>query len=181
MAEIITCPNVSHRRGEVHASRRQARRFRATVCPQKGCLTGAADVFALLNMKTNAFVFLLMAGLAGLVAGCVSTVNNEHQFGIPFIKDDADAVYEASVVTVLQAARDVIKENGTLVKDNSVNNSLQATIKDTTVYIRVDEVDPVKPESHLYVQARTAGGAADSTLAHEVDKRIALKLQAHAN
>ena len=122
-----------------------------------------------------------MAGLAGLVAGCVHTVNDEHQFGIPFLKDDADAVYEFSVPAVLQAARDVIKDYGVLVKDNTVNNSLEATIKETTVYIRVDEVDPAKPESHLYVQARTPGGAADSTLAHEVDKRIALKLQARTN
>jgi hypothetical protein len=144
-------------------------------------LTHAADVFALLNMKSKALIWLLMAALGGLVAGCVHTVNDERQFGIPFLKDDADATYGFSVAAVLQAARDVIKEYGVLRKDNSVNNSLEAVIKDTIVYIRVDEVDAAKPESHLFVQARTAGGAADSTLAHEVDKRIALKLMSHTN
>ena len=124
-----------------------------------------------MNMKI--LVLALAAGLGGLTAGCVHTANDRTQFGIPFLPDDAEANYKQPVPQVVQAARDVIKEHGTLEEDNSVNNSMKGRVNDANVYVRVDDKDG---QSHLVVQCRTKGGAADSNLAHDIDKQIALKL-----
>lgn len=127
-------------------------------------------------MKMKLLLCVIAAGLTGLLAGCVKTVNDQSQFGIPFLKDDAEGQYERSVPEILDAARAVINADGELTSDNSVNHSLVGRVNDTTVYIRVDEVDVTKPVSHVVVQARTRGGAADADLAHQIEKEIALKL-----
>ena len=84
--------------------------------------------------------------------------------------------YERSVARVLEAARTVLKFNGQLIADNSVNNSLEGKIDRESVYVRVDELDPVKPVSRVLVQVRTRGGGSDVDLAHELEKQIAIQL-----
>ena len=78
---------------------------------------------------------------------------------------------------VIDAARAVIKFNGQLTADNSVNNSVTGRVNQTTVWIKVDEIDSAKPVSRVVVQARGTGGVSDLDLAHEIEKQIALKLQ----
>ena len=119
----------------------------------------------------------MMAGLAGLVGGCVKTADDHSQFGIPGLKDDAQGQYERSVPQILDAARAVMNAEGQLTADNNVNHSLTGKVKDVNIYIRVDEVDVTKPLSKIVVQARTTGGAADADLAQYLEKEIALKLQ----
>ena len=129
-------------------------------------------------MKKKIGILMMMAGLAGLVGGCVQTADQESHFGIPFLKDDAQGQYERSVPQILEAARAVINAEGQLTADNDVNHSLRGKVKDVNIYIRVDEVDVTKPVSRIVVQARTAGGAADADLAQYLEKEVALKLQA---
>ncbi|MDB6023178.1 MAG: hypothetical protein JWQ04_3035 [Pedosphaera sp.] len=117
--------------------------------------------------------------MAGLVTGCVETVDGRSEAGVPFIKDKVQGQYERSVPQVVDAARAVLKFNGQLTSDNSVNNSLEAKINQVTVWVKVDEIDSVKPITRVQVQTRGRAGGPDVDLAHEVEKQIALQLAAH--
>ncbi len=119
---------------------------------------------------------LLLAALSGIVAGCVETVDGHSHAGVPFMKDKVEGRYERSVPRVLAAVRAVVKFNGQLVSDNSVNNSIEAKIDRDSVYIMVEELDPVKPVSRVVVQVRSRSGGRDLDLAHELEKQIAIQL-----
>ena len=133
-------------------------------------------------MKTKFFALFAVATLAGtgaLVTGCVETVDGRTQAGVPFVKDSIEGRYERSVPQVLEAARAVLKFNGKLTGDNSVNNSLVGRVNQTTVYVKVDEIDSAKPVTRVVVQVRGGGGGTDIDLAHELEKQIALQLAGH--
>jgi hypothetical protein len=130
-------------------------------------------------MKIKLFALLLVAVLAGIATGCVETVNGHSEAGVPFLKDTIDSSYERSVPQVIAAARAVIKFNGQLTGDNTVNNSLEGKVNQCTVFVRVDEVDAAKPISRVFVQARTRAGGRNIDLAAEIQKQIALQLAAH--
>jgi hypothetical protein len=129
-------------------------------------------------MKTKIFAWLMIAALAGVATGCIETEDGRTQAGVPFVKDKIEGRYERSVAQVLEAARAVLKFNGTLTADNSVNNSLTGRVNQSTVWVKVDEIDSAKPVSRVVVQARGTGGISDLDLAHEIEKQIALKLAA---
>lgn len=93
-------------------------------------------------MKTKFFALFLIVSLAGLVTGCVETVDGHAQAGVPFIKDKIEGRYERSMNQVLQASRAVLKLNGQLTGDNSVNNSLEGKVDQVHVWIQVEEIDP---------------------------------------
>jgi hypothetical protein len=130
-------------------------------------------------MKTKLFVLFVLAGLAGLVAGCVNTVDGRSETGVPFVKDKLESRYERSVPQILEAARYVLKQNGTLVADNSVNNSIEGRVNQTSVWIKVDQIDASKPISQITVQTRTKSRVADLDLANDIDKQVALYLSSH--
>jgi hypothetical protein len=130
-------------------------------------------------MKIKLFVLFALAGFAGLVTGCVETVDGRSEPGVPFVKDKADSRYERSVPQILEAARYVINFNGKLVADNSVNNSLEGRVNQTSVWIKVDQIDAAKPVSQVTIQTRTKNRVADLDLARELDKQIALYLSTH--
>jgi hypothetical protein len=117
-----------------------------------------------------------MAGLAGLVAGCVSTVDGRSQAGVPFIKDKIESRYPRQVPQVFEAAKGVLAHDGVLTSENLINNSLAAKVNEASVIVRVDQVDPVRPISAVTVQVRTKTGASDIELAAQIDKEIALAL-----
>jgi hypothetical protein len=127
-------------------------------------------------MKMKLFALLLVAGLAGLVAGCVSTVDGRSQAGVPFLKDTVEGRYERSAAVVFAAAKDVLRFNGALTAENTINLSLEGRISQRSVFVRVEELDPTKPITRVLVQTRTQGGGTDIDLAHEIEKQIALKL-----
>ena len=127
-------------------------------------------------MKMKMFYWMMMAALTVVFAGCVKTLDEHYQFGIPMLPDDSTSQYDRSVPTVMDAARTVLTVNGELTADNSVNHSLRGKVNGVTVYVRVDEVDVNKPVSRVLVQARTPGGAADRNLAQIIDKQIFTRL-----
>ncbi len=117
----------------------------------------------------------MCAGMAGLVAGCVETVDGRSQAGVPFVKDKVEGRYERPAPQVFAAAKKVLAFNGTLTGENTINNSLEAKVNQDSVWVRVEEMDTTKV-SHVIVQARTKGGGTDLDLAHEIEKQIALQL-----
>jgi hypothetical protein len=130
-------------------------------------------------MKTKHFVLLALAGFVALLVGCVKTVDGRDEAGVPFVKDKLESRYERTVPQIVEAARFVLNQNGKLVADNSVNNSLEGRVNQTSIWIKVDQIDASKPVSQITVQTRTKGRVADIDLAHEIDKQVALYLSTH--
>ena len=129
-------------------------------------------------MKIKFFVLFLVTALAGLVTGCVETIDGHTEPGVPFLKDKVEGRYERPLAQVLDAARAVIKFNGQLISDNVVNNTLEGRIDQMWVFVKVEEVQatPGKAVTQVTVQARNKYGGTNVDLAHEIEKQIALQL-----
>src|SRR5262249_47395528 len=110
-------------------------------------------------MKTTFFAFLVVAGLVGTMTGCVHTVDDRKQAGVPFLKDSIEGSYQRPVTEVFDASKAVLARNGVLVAENRINNSLEAKVNQSSVFVRVNEVDATKPISGVVVQVRTKAGA----------------------
>jgi hypothetical protein len=125
-------------------------------------------------MKKNVFALAVAACLAGLLAGCVRTVDGGSRAGMPIAKDVIESSYERPIDQIFNAAKDVLRLNGTVTSENTINHSLVAKVDTRTVWIAVDEIEP--KVSRVRVQARTKGGRGDIDLASEIDKQIYGKL-----
>jgi len=128
-------------------------------------------------MKKNAFAFVMTICLAALWCGCVNTVDGRSRAGMPLATDTKESSYERPVDQIFAAAKDVLKLNGTLVSENTINHSLEAKVDTRTVWVAVDEIEP--KVSRVRVQARTKSGRGDIDLASEIDKQIYGKLITH--
>ncbi|MEO7299860.1 MAG: hypothetical protein ABI042_14935 [Verrucomicrobiota bacterium] len=115
--------------------------------------------------------------VSGLLTGCVSTVDGHKKMGIPMVKDKIESRYQRPIPQLITAAMEVLKRNGTVVSNDTINNTVTAKVDTRTVWVKVSEVDP--NISGVIVQARTAGGVADVALASDIDKQIALHLASH--
>ena len=125
-------------------------------------------------MKKNAFALLVTVSLAALLCGCVNTVDGRSRPGMPMAVDTKESSYERPVDQIFAAAKDVLKLNGTLVSENTINHSLEAKVDTRTVWVAVDEIEP--KISRVRVQVRTKGGRGDIDMASEIDKQIYGKL-----
>ncbi|HEX4349613.1 MAG TPA: hypothetical protein VH251_04475, partial [Verrucomicrobiae bacterium] len=144
-------------------------------------LTKPAVVLDYQRMKLQIKILglVLVTALAGLATGCVDTVDGRSQAGVPFIKDTITGSYERSVPQVVAAAKTVLAFNGKLTGENTINNSLEAKVNGATVWVRVDQIDNIKPVSRVEVQVRNSAGGSNIDLAAELEKQIALQLAAH--
>jgi hypothetical protein len=138
------------------------------------CLTVEWNVIAYPSMKKNALALLMTVCLGALLCSCVSTVDGRSRPGMPMAIDTKESSYQRPVEQIFAAAKEVLKLNGTLVSENTINHSLEAKIDTRTVWVAVDEIEPTV--SRVRVQARTKGGRGDVDLASEIDKQIYGKL-----
>lgn len=123
-------------------------------------------------------ILLLAAGLqAAWLTGCYPAVDGRHGVGMPFVKDTIEARYERSPMEIWKTAKDVIAYNGQLVSEDVLKNTLEGAVNMRTVWVRVEPLD--ERVTRVLVQARTKTGGADLEMAGEIDKQIALKLQAN--
>ncbi len=127
------------------------------------------------QMKMKVFVLVIVGCLAGLITGCVSTLDGHSRGAVPFQKDTIEGRYERPVPQVFAAAKKVLSYNGVLTEENTISNVLAAKVNTRTVWVKVDSIDP--RVTRVLVQVRTKGGNADIDLASEVDKQIALQLR----
>ncbi len=127
-------------------------------------------------MKTKILMLVVAAGVGVLGTGCVETVDGRSQAGVPWVKDSVEGRYEVPAARVFDAAKQVLAFNGTVTGENTINHSLEAKVNQTSVFVRIDDLDPSKPLTHVIVQTRAKGAGSDLDLAHEIEKQIALKL-----
>ena len=125
-------------------------------------------------MKIKFLMSLAVLAVSILLTGCVSTVDGHMKMGMPLVKDKIESRYQRGIPQLITATKVVLARNGTLVSDDTINNTVTARVDTRTVWVKVTEVDP--NVSGVIVQARTKGGAPDVDLASEIDKQIALHL-----
>jgi len=65
-------------------------------------------------MKTKFISVLGCVALIAAAAGCVSTVSGRKVAAVPFVKDTIEGRYQRPAEEVFTAAKDVIRDNGTL-------------------------------------------------------------------
>ncbi len=128
-------------------------------------------------MKIKFLISLTVLTLAVFVTGCVSTVDGHMKMGVPLVKDKIESRYQRGIPQLIAAAKAVLARNGTLVSDDTINNTVTARVDTRTVWVKITEIDP--NVSQVTVQARTKGGGPDVDLASEIDKQIALHLATH--
>ena len=129
-------------------------------------------------MKTMMLVVLL-GGLV-LVSGCVSTVNERHSFALSPGTDQFEGRYERPLDEVYECAVEVMKANGTIVRESVLNpgpnqaKTIEAKVNTRNVWVRAQAVDA--KVTSVKVQVRTKGGGRDLVLTQELQKQIAIKL-----
>lgn len=129
-------------------------------------------------MRNVFWVGLLIAAMVG--GGCVGTLDGRRKAGVPFVKDSVEGRYERPVERVYAAAREVIRFNGTLVRESTQHAEtntirvLEGKVNQRSVWVRVQPLDP--KVTQVVVQVRTPAGGNDLDLAHELEKQIALQL-----
>jgi len=127
-------------------------------------------------MKMNCSTLLAGVCLLVMTVGCYHSMDGRSRAGKPFSKDRIESRYERPVDQIFAAAREVLAFNGTLTSENSISKVIEARIDNNKVWVKLDEVEP--SISRVVVQARRSGGGGNVDLASEIDKQIALQLQA---
>ncbi len=134
------------------------------------------------DMKTKILAAFAGVGMVLLAIGCTSTVSGTKTVAMSFGADRFSGRYERSPEQVYQASVAVLNNNGVLITEyiphdstNSVR-SMYGKVNARNVWISVEPVDP--KITQVTVQARTGAGFRDQNLVHELEKEIALQLQA---
>lgn len=139
-------------------------------------LDGSGAYGCIRPMKMKLLACLMTSVVALLASGCYSTVEGKKKAGMALSTDHVEGRYERKPAEVFSAAKYVLGYMGTLTSENTIASTLEARVDNSTVYVKVDEVEP--GISRIMTQARRSSMAGNIALASEVDKQIALQLQA---
>src|SRR5258708_2387120 len=129
------------------------------------------------QMKEKIFLALIGASLIG--AGCVSTVTGRTSFGVPFVKDSVEGHYERPLDQVYDAAKEVVKFNGTLVNESILHTetnmvkTVEGKVNQRSVWIRVEATEP--KVTTVVVQTRTVNGGGGIVFVHQNEKERAME------
>lgn len=124
-------------------------------------------------------LLVLLGGLV-LAAGCVSTVNDRHAFALSPGKDTFESRYKRPVNQVYDAAVEVVKQDGTILRETIINpgtnqvKAIEAKVNGRDVWVRVEPVDSTI--TSVKVQVRTSGGGTDLDLTQQLQNEIGIKL-----
>ena len=125
-------------------------------------------------------IFAALAGVIIIATGCVKTVSGTRSPAITWSKDKVEGRYQRSVEQVYQASVTVIQNNGVIIQEyiphdtTNTTRSVQGKVNQKNVWVSVSSVDPTVTQ--VIVQARSGMGVSDISLAHELEKEIALQL-----
>ena len=124
--------------------------------------------------------FLLLAGAAICLTGCVGTVTEQKAGGVPVFRDRIEGRYERSVTQVFDASKRALASLGSVSSEGSLHTSsnqvrtIEGYINQNTIYMRVEGVTPTV--TSVIVQVRSRWGGTDIQTAHDLEKRVALEL-----
>ena len=125
-------------------------------------------------MKSNWIALAVVCLGAGVLVGCVDTVDGRHRAGMPLQKDRDEGRYARPVADLWTAAKEVLKHHGRINSEDIERQSLQGNVDERNVWISVDAIDDKL--SRVIVQARTKGGFADMQMAAYLQREIAVRL-----
>jgi hypothetical protein len=120
-------------------------------------------------MKRGFFQLVALGMLLLVSAACHTTLEGKLKPGLPG-KDTLVSRYEVPYQRVYEAAKAVIKENGTLTNDDQVTKVLRGKVDNKHVWVKLDDSEP--RITTVSVEVRSGGGAPDVDLASEIDKLI---------
>lgn len=129
-------------------------------------------------MKTGLFV--LLAGMALCLTGCVSTVTEQKSSGVPAFRDRVEGRYERPINQVFEAAKRALNSYGNVSAEGQLHTStnqvrtIEGFVNQNSIYVRVEALEPRL--TLVVVQVRTKWGGTDLQMAHELEKRVALEL-----
>ena len=141
---------------------------------RKAGLTRGGSLFCMSLMKMKWMALLAACTAAIWASGCHTSVDGRQHLGVPLMKDTIEGRYERAPMEVWKAAQDVLSYNGTLYSTDTLKSTLEASVNNRTVWVKVEPLDD--KVTRVIVQTRTKGGTSDLELASEIDKQIALRL-----
>ena len=124
--------------------------------------------------------FLLLAGSAICLTGCVGTVTEQKAGGVPVFRDRIEGRYERPLAQVFDASKRALIAFGNISSEGSLHTSsnqvrtLEGFVNQNAVYMRVEAVTP--KVTSVIVQVRAKWGGTDIQTAHDLEKRVALEL-----
>ena len=120
------------------------------------------------------WIFLFgLALTASLLSGCVETVDGRHRAGVPWVNDRITSRYDRTPAQCWEAAKDVLKFQGTITSEDSLRSVLQAVVDERNVWVLVNSYDG--KSTQVITECRSGGGT-DVQLAAFIDKEIAIRL-----
>ena len=119
------------------------------------------------------FLSFVFASLL-VTSGCFTDQAGRQRPGVPFTQDQIERRYERSAAEIWTAAKDVLTYNGTLYSEDLLTNTLEGSVNERRVWVRVEEMD--RFVTSVVVQARTKGGVRDMVLVGEIHTQIAVRL-----
>ena len=124
--------------------------------------------------------FLLLAGSAICLTGCVGTVTEQKAGGVPVFRDRIEGRYERPLAQVFDASKRALIAFGNISSEGSLHTSsnqvrtLEGFVNQSAIYMRVEAVTP--KVTSVIVQVRAKWGGTDIQTAHDLEKRVALEL-----
>jgi len=121
------------------------------------------------------WIFLLSACMCAMVtSGCYTDQAGRQRAGVPLMRDQIERRYERTAAEIWTAAKDVLNYNGTLYSEDLLTNTLEGSVNERRVWVKVEELDRVV--TRVVIQARAKGGAPDMVLVGELHTQIAVRL-----
>jgi hypothetical protein len=141
------------------------------------------DAGGLYDWMSRMRITILLGLMATLIisTGCVSTASGTKTAAVPLVRDSVEGRYERPVPQVYEAAKEVMRFNGQLTRevtrytdDGVTVMALEGMVQDRKIFMGVKQED--QSVTSIKVQVRTSAGGTDLSLAHELEKQVALKL-----
>jgi len=123
---------------------------------------------------------VVLGVLAFALTGCVTTVDDRSQAGMPLVSDQVSGKYERPMNDVFEASKRAVASYGTISNESTLHGNtnqvrvVEGRVNQNTVWVRVEGLEPRL--TLVTVQVRTKWGGSDIAVAHELEKRVALEL-----
>lgn len=124
--------------------------------------------------------FAVLVGVALCIVGCVGTVTEPKPGPMPAYRDRVESRYDRPLNDVFEAAKRALNSYGNITAESEFSTgtnqvrTLAGSVNQAKVWLRIEGVKP--SVTSVIVQLRSQLGGTDLTMAHELEKRIALEL-----